>query len=345
MDHTFHAFFQLDESAIFGHADHASAHDGADGIAVDNGFPGILGALFEAQADPFADGIEVEHNDINLVAHCHHLGRMLDAPPAHVCDMQESVDTTHVNKGTEISNIFNFTRNDAIDFNAFEKVLFFNFTLFFKQSSAADNNIATTTSQLDDFDFHLFADVAVQVACGTEGQLAGGHEGIHTDIHFETTLDPACDGTFYNTVVVVYFLYMFPVFDAISFDLGKVGGTMIIFGRFNIKIKLRSENRLVFITKFFKIDHAFAFIADIHRDAVISQADDTASNHFALFEILRGFVHQLGHAFLGELFNQFGLQFVADQISSAPGQFGHQIFHETTRLLKLWGWKFPRYTG
>ncbi len=344
MNHAFHAFFQLDKGAVFGHADNASAHDGAHRVPVENRFPRIFRALFESEADPLAHGVKAQHNNLNLITDLHHLRGMLDSAPAHVGHMQQTIDAPDVHKGAEVGNIFNFTFDKPVDFDAFKKVLFFNFTLLFEQSSAADNHIAATAGQLHNLDFHLFADVAIKIARGPEGQLAGGHEGIHTDIHFETALDTAGDDAFNNTVVVVYGLHMLPVFDPVRFNLGEIGGAVIIFRSFDIKIVCGTDGGAFAFCKFSQVNYAFAFVADIHGNAVIVDADNAAADDFAFFEILRRFLHQLRHAFLTDLLVQIGLQVGRHKVCAAPGQLGHQIFHETTRLLKG-GWNSPRHTG
>ena len=49
--------------------------------------------------------VEVEHLDLDLVADLHHLGRMRDAAPRHVGDVEQAVDAAEVDEGAEVGDV------------------------------------------------------------------------------------------------------------------------------------------------------------------------------------------------------------------------------------------------
>src|SRR6266513_924811 len=84
---------QVHDDALVHQPHHAAAQLLADGVCLADAEPGILLRLFEAQRDPLVLGIDIENQDVNLVALFHDFGRMLHAfRPRHVGDVNQSVD-------------------------------------------------------------------------------------------------------------------------------------------------------------------------------------------------------------------------------------------------------------
>ena len=56
-------------------------------------FPGIRLALFHAERDATALGVDIEHHDLGLVTHLHHLGGMnVLVGPVHLGDVPQTLD-------------------------------------------------------------------------------------------------------------------------------------------------------------------------------------------------------------------------------------------------------------
>ena len=75
--------------------------------------------LLEAERDALGVGVELEHLDAHVVADLEQLGRVVDAAPAHVGDVQQAVDAAEVDERTVLGEVL----DDALDDLAFLEAL------------------------------------------------------------------------------------------------------------------------------------------------------------------------------------------------------------------------------
>jgi hypothetical protein len=74
--------------------------------------------------------------------------------------------------------------------------------LFFQDLLAADHDVAALLVQLDDADFNLLAEIAVEVAHGANLKLRAGQECLEADVDGEAALDAADHGAHHRGLVV-----------------------------------------------------------------------------------------------------------------------------------------------
>ncbi len=88
MDQAFDAFFQFDKGAVRDQVDNFAFDMGADRIFFLDLFPWV--GLFLLQAKGYAAFffVDVQNDDFQFVAQFDHFGRMADALPCHVGDVQ-----------------------------------------------------------------------------------------------------------------------------------------------------------------------------------------------------------------------------------------------------------------
>ena len=65
-----------------------------------------------------------------------------------------------------------------------------------------DDDVAALLVQLDDADFNLLAEIAVEIADGTNLKLRTGQKGLHADVDREAALDAADDRAHHRGLVV-----------------------------------------------------------------------------------------------------------------------------------------------
>ena len=61
--------------------------------------------MLQAQAHPLSLRVELEDLDADVVADLEQLRRVVDAAPAHIGDMQESVDAAEVDEGAVLGEV------------------------------------------------------------------------------------------------------------------------------------------------------------------------------------------------------------------------------------------------
>lgn len=112
---TFDTFFQLGEAAVVGQVGDAGHDAGAFRVTRLDGNPWVFAQLLQAQRYAVALAVELQHLDIDLVANVDDLGRMLDALPGHVGDVQQTIDAAQVNERTVVGEVL----DDTLDLLAF----------------------------------------------------------------------------------------------------------------------------------------------------------------------------------------------------------------------------------
>jgi len=65
-------------------------------------FPRIGQLLLEAEADAFFLPVNVEHDNVNILADLEDFGGVSDAAPAHIGDVQQAVNAVQINEGAKI---------------------------------------------------------------------------------------------------------------------------------------------------------------------------------------------------------------------------------------------------
>ena len=107
MNEAFDAGFEFHKRTVGNEVDDLAFDLCANGEFAFDAGPGILHLLFEPEADAFLVLVHVEHHDINVLANLEHFRRMADAAPAHVGDVQQTVNAVEVNERAEVGEVLN----------------------------------------------------------------------------------------------------------------------------------------------------------------------------------------------------------------------------------------------
>ena len=105
VDQPFDARLELDEGAVVGQADDLAAHARADRVAVHHVRPRIGDELLVAERDALGRRVVLEHDHVDLVVDLEQLGRMADAAPRHVGDVQQAVDAAEVDERAVVGDV------------------------------------------------------------------------------------------------------------------------------------------------------------------------------------------------------------------------------------------------
>ncbi len=109
---TLDAGSDFDERAVRGEIDDLAAHTRADRELVENRVPRILRRLLQTEAHALAVAVDIEHHDVELLPDLQKFARMLDAAPAHVRDVEKSVEAIQVDERAEIGDVLDVALAD-----------------------------------------------------------------------------------------------------------------------------------------------------------------------------------------------------------------------------------------
>ena len=111
VNQTFHPFLDFGKATVIGQIGHLRDHATALWVSASNSHPWVLTKLLETERYAVSLTIELKDFDIHLLSDFDDLARVLDALPRHVCDVEQSVNTTEVNEGTVIGEILDHALN------------------------------------------------------------------------------------------------------------------------------------------------------------------------------------------------------------------------------------------
>ena len=186
------AVFDLDEGAVVGDVGDLAEHAGVGRVAPCNVLPRISAQLLEAERDARALAIELEDAHIDLVADLDHFGRMLDALPGHVGDVQQAIDAAEVDEGAVIGEVL----DRALDDRAFLQVVHQRAALggefLLDHRAARDHDVVALLVELDDLEFERLVFEIGGVAHRAHIDQRTWQEGAHgLDLDREAALHAA----------------------------------------------------------------------------------------------------------------------------------------------------------
>ena len=115
----FDARLDLDERAVVGEVRNLAEQAGVGRITARQAHPRIFAQLLHAQRDTVLFLIELQYFCGDFVANAEHLGRMLDATPCEIGDVQQTVDAAQIHERAVVGDVL----DDALDRDAFAQVL------------------------------------------------------------------------------------------------------------------------------------------------------------------------------------------------------------------------------
>ena len=125
--------------------------------------PRIGQLLLEAEADAFLLAVDVEHDDVDVLADLEDFGGMADAAPAHVGDVEQAVDAVEVNEGAEVGDILDGALADVARGHFGEQLLAALGAFLLDQFAAGQDDVLALLVDLDDLEIVGVADVLGEV--------------------------------------------------------------------------------------------------------------------------------------------------------------------------------------
>ena len=106
MHQAFDPLLDFHEAAVIGDVGDLAEQTRIGRIAARDVLPRVRAQLLQTQGDTLTFAIEFQNTHIDLFAHLDHFGRMLDALPGHVGNVQKSIDAAQIDECAVVGEIF-----------------------------------------------------------------------------------------------------------------------------------------------------------------------------------------------------------------------------------------------
>jgi hypothetical protein len=222
---------------------------------------------------------------VDFVADVEHFGRVTDAAPGQVGDVQQAVDAAEVHERAVVGDVL----DDALDDGAFlagsraaSRAL--RPSTGFEHGTARDHDVVALAVELDDLEFEFLAFVRRGVLDRThvdqrarqEGADAVGHDG-------QAALDLAGDDALDQGAFVERLLEVVPGGDALGLVARQAGLAVAVFEHLDgdqDEIARLGFEFAAFVVEFLDGNHAFGLEAGVDDHEVLVDADDFGGDDF-----------------------------------------------------------------
>ena len=315
------AGLDFDERAVVGEVGDLAEQARALRVAARDAHPRVFAQLLQAERHAVLLGVELEHFRGDFVTHCEHLGRMLDAAPGQVGDVQQAVDAAQVHEGAIVGDVL----DDALDRRAFgqrrKEVLALGTCGLLEHRAAGHDHVVPLAVELDDLEQHGLAferrgvldRAQVDERPGQEGTDAVGH-------HRQAALHLAGDRAFDLGAFFQRFFQVHPGGEALGLVARQAGLAEAVFeglDRHADEIADLDVKHARVAAELFERDVALGLEARIDRNKVMVDCHDFGGDDLADAHFLSG------QAFLEESGKRSGSGRGRDGAGHCLGQTGH----------------------
>ena len=288
-------FFKLDERAVRNQVDDLAANATAHGELGLDIVPRILHALLESERDAFFLQVDIEDDHFDFLADREHLGRMVDAAPAHIGDMQQAVHPLQVDERAEVGDVLDDALAHLADLDFRKQLLLLLAPAVLQQFPAGQDDVATILVDLKDLELELLVQKIVRVANRQDIELGAGQERVDADIHDHAAFDAALDDAFDEPAFLTGFKNAIPAALLLGLGLAEDDHAVIVFESFEQHFHVVADMDLGDIPELGGRNDAFGLVADVHEDFRGPDFENLALDDGAFGEILEGILVHLRH--------------------------------------------------
>jgi hypothetical protein len=228
-------------------------------------------------------------SDADLVADAEHLGRVPEATPRHVRDVQQAVDAAEVDERAVLGDVLDRAVEDRALGQLGQRLLLERVALLLEELAAREDDVVPALVELDDAEARLLADQLVEVADRPEVDLRAREERRDADVDLEAALDPPGDDALDHGGLVVGLLDVDPDAALVGAPLGEQREAVVAFLLVDEDVDLVPDLHLPLAAderELVDADHAFGLEADVDDDVVALHGDDRPADDLALTDFV-----------------------------------------------------------
>ena len=286
MNKTFHAGFELYESAEGSGANDFGFNDGVNGIFFGNQAPGIGNQLFETEGDLLVFFIYVQYIDIDFIADVEDFGGMVHSVPSHLRNMKQTVYAIEIDESTEVGDSLNGTAANLIFFDFIPGFGSFGGFFFFQECFSGEDQFVVVFIAFKNFEFDGLVFVFVQLAYEAHFHEGSGNKAFEADIHKETAFNDVKYFAFEDFTGIHGSGQFFPCEVHIYSLFGEERMTVFVFSSENDHF-----HRIAFMEQFGDVfrfaggqfvsgDDPFAFGADVNHQFAVGNFNNGTGQSF-----------------------------------------------------------------
>src|SRR5256884_362520 len=295
MHQAFDARLQFHEGAVRHEIDNPAFDPGADRILGFDVVPWIGQFLLESEADTLFFAIDVEHDHVDLLADLEDFRGMPDAPPAHVGNVQQAVETVEVDECAEVGDVLDRALADVPRRHFGEQFLAALVAFLLNQLPTGENDILAILVDFDNFEIVGVADVPLQIFGRNDVNLRRRQEGLDADVDEQAAFDNGLDLAGNGAAFVANGQDFVPVLLELGLFLRQDDHPVLVFEFLNQHIDCVADPDGLDVFKFAGRDRTFALVTNVHEDLLGTYFNDGALDDFAcgkaFVALLQGFFH------------------------------------------------------
>src|SRR5690606_4334195 len=203
VDQALDAVAHLDEGAERHELGDPAVHELADAVAGGELLPRVLLGGLERQADALAGQVDVQHLDLDLVAHLHDRAGVVDVLPGQLGHVDEAGHAAQVDEAAEVDDARHAALADLARLEVGEEVLALLALGLLEPRPPGEHDVVAVLVELDDLGLERLADVRLQVADPAQLDERGGQEAEQADVEDQAALDDLDDRAGDDAVLVL----------------------------------------------------------------------------------------------------------------------------------------------
>ena len=211
MNHAFDARLQFDKRAKIGDPRHLAAHAFAGDVLPCDGVPRMRLQLLHAQRNALSCRLDLQHLRVNLLSHRQHVGRLVDASPGDIADVQQTIDSADIDERAVVHQAAHRAGDDIALPDLGVAPLLRRTVFLLGDGAAIHHHVLLRCVQLDDAAANLLSHQLFHLGCVTRPAARTRHERAHSHIDGQATLHDGRHGAGNDRLVGKRLLQRAPV--------------------------------------------------------------------------------------------------------------------------------------
>ena len=292
VDQAFDARLKLHERTVVGDVGDAAGKARIERIFRLDALPRIVEQLLHAERDTVGLVVDLDDLDLDRLADGQHLGRMVDATPRDIGDVQQAIDAAEVDERTVIGDVLDDTVDHLTLFEVLHQFLALLGAGLFQNRASRHHDVAATAIHLEDLERLRIVHQRSDVADRADIDLRARQEGDSAvEVDGEAALDLIEDDTVDLLVVVEGLLELAPALFAPRLVARQHGFAECILDPVEKHLDFIADLEVAFTAgpgEFAQRHAAFGFQADIDDGHVFLDRNHLALDDGAFLKVAAG---------------------------------------------------------